>query len=119
MQLSGESLRKVSSNIIINKVDDVFVRVHCEKGIAMEMSEYFTFYVPGYKFMPAFRNKVWDGKIHLFNTQNHQIYYGLVPYIERFCEEREYTYECNIDAAEEFSEDEAMTFIDTLGIPYT
>lgn len=118
MQLSGESLRKVSSNIIINKVDDVFVRVHCEKGIAMEMSEYFTFYVPGYKFMPAFRNKVWDGKIRLFNTQNHQIYYGLVPYIERFCEEREYTYECNIDAAEEFSEDEAMTFIDTLGMPF-
>jgi superfamily II DNA or RNA helicase len=110
----------VSNKIIVSKVDEVFAKIHCEKGEAMELSEYFTFYVPGYKFMPAFRNKIWDGKIRLFNSQSHQIYYGLIPYIEKFCEEREYEFECDssIDVAEEFSVDEALAFIDTLGLPF-
>lgn len=106
--------------LIISKVDDVFVKVHCSKGEAMELSEYFTFYVPGYKFMPTFRNKMWDGKIRLFNSNNHTIYYGLTPYIEVFCKEREY--ECEFDStivpAEEFSLKEAQEFVDTLGIPF-
>jgi hypothetical protein len=59
----------------------------------MELNEYFTFYVPGYKFMPAFRNKVWDGKIRLFNSQTRQLYYGLLPHLEKFAEERDYKIE--------------------------
>ena len=43
----------------------------------MELSEFFTFYVPGYKFMPAFRNRMWDGKIRLFSEQTGKIYVGL------------------------------------------
>lgn len=110
----------MSNNIVISKVDDVYVRVHCERGEAMELSEYFTFFVPGYKFMPAFRNKIWDGKIRLFNMQNHQIYYGLLPYIENFCNERGYGFSCDntMPGADEFSAEEAMSFIDTLGLPF-
>ena len=59
----------------------------------MELNEFFTFYVPGYKFMPAFRNKLWDGKIRLFNYQTRQLYYGLLPYLVRFAAEREYEIE--------------------------
>lgn len=120
MRLTGRNLHKVSNKIVISKVNEVFAKIHCERGEAMELSEYFTFYVPGYKFMPAFRNKIWDGKIRLFNTQNHHIYYGLIPYIQKFCEEREYEFECDstIDIAEEFSIDEANAFIDTLGLPF-
>ena len=108
------------TTLTLSKVNEVFVKIHCDKGEAMELSEYFTFYVPGYKFMPAFRNKIWDGKIRLFNSQNHTIYYGLIPYIEKFCEERGYDFALDdtIDVAEEFSLDEAMEFIDTLGLPF-
>ena len=31
-----------------------------DSGILMELSEYFTFYAEGYRFMPAYRNKMWD-----------------------------------------------------------
>lgn len=109
-----------STDITISKIDEVHIRLQCDKGIAMELSEYFTFFVPGYKFMPAFRNKIWDGKIRLFNTQSHAIYAGLAPYVERFCEEREYSfqYDNSIIGDDEFSADEAMTFVDTLGMPF-
>ena len=40
------------------------------------LSEFFTFYVPGYKFMPAFRNRMWDGKIRMFSQKTKEIYFG-------------------------------------------
>jgi superfamily II DNA or RNA helicase len=74
--------------------DEVYVKVDCERGIAQELSDYFTFTVPGAKFMPSYRNRIWDGKIRLFNKSNYTIYNGLMRRIEHFCENRDY--ECVI-----------------------
>jgi len=40
--------------------------------------------------MPAFRNRMWDGKIRLFSQKTKEIYFGLYPYIKAFAEERGY-----------------------------
>ena len=45
----------------IRKKNEVFVHVECEPSIANELSDFFTFFVPGYKFMPSYKNKFWDG----------------------------------------------------------
>ncbi len=74
----------------VEKINEVFVRVEAEPSIKMEMSSYFTFEVPGAKFMPAVRNKVWDGKVRLLNAMTGYIYAGLVPYIKKFCDQRGY-----------------------------
>ena len=50
----------------IEKKNEVYIRIETEPHIARELSEYFTFEVPGARFMPSYRNKVWDGKIRLF-----------------------------------------------------
>ena len=86
----------------------------------MELSEYFTFYVPGYKFMPAFRNKVWDGKIRLFDRQTNNIYAGLLHYIEKFCKERDYELDVDYELRtnEEFSLVEAEEFVKKLKLPF-
>ena len=106
--------------IKVHHYDEVHLKVECESSTAMELSEYFTFFVPNYKFVPAFRNKIWDGKIRLFNRSNHTLYAGLLPYLQQFCKEREY--EVKIDSrlvcADEFSAEEAMSFVDTLGLPF-
>jgi superfamily II DNA or RNA helicase len=67
--------------------------VDCEGGQAAELSDYFSFYVPGYKFMPAYKNKVWDGKIKLYNRINGEIHAGLSYYVRKFAEERNYTFD--------------------------
>ena len=59
----------MTCDIVINKKDEVYVKISCEKSVAKELSEFFTFFVPGYQFVPAYRNRVWDGKIRLFNLQ--------------------------------------------------
>lgn len=116
--MTGRSLLKVS--LKISKVNEVYIKVHCEAGEAMELSEYFTFYVPGYKFMPAFRNKVWDGKIRLFDRQTHNIYAGLLHYIEKFCKERDYELDVDYELRtnEEFSLVEAEKFVKKLNLPF-
>jgi superfamily II DNA or RNA helicase len=50
-----------------------------------ELAEFFTFEVPGFKFMPQYRNRMWDGKIRLFSPGTGEIYVGLLEYIKGFC----------------------------------
>ena len=106
------------SSMKITKYNEVFLKVECESDIAQELSEYFTFFVPGYKFMPAYRNKMWDGKIRLFNPMTRLIYAGVIKHIELFCQERKYELEIdNAYAANEFSLLEAKEFIASLNLP--
>lgn len=80
----------MDEEIHIHHKDHVHVKIECEDGLAREMSEYFTFFVPGYKFMPTYKNKIWDGKIRLFNVQARLIYRGLIFRIKRFGQNRGY-----------------------------
>ena len=98
---------------MISKKNEVYAKVKCEKHFAMELSEYFTFFVPGYQFDPAFRNRIWDGKIRLFNRQTNEIYIGLIPYVKEFAEERGYSLEYE-EMEDEFSVYQANKFFDSL-----
>jgi len=93
----------------IERVNDVYIRVRTESGIKMELSKHFEFEVPGAKFSPAYRNKIWDGKIRLFSAMTGMIYSGLLPHIVKFCATRDY--ECEVDA--QLKPDEAVQ--DTAG----
>jgi len=110
--LDGKS-SLAASDILISKKNEVYAKITCERHIAQELSEFFTFYVPGYQFVPAFRNRVWDGKIRLFNLQSSIIYRGLLEYIEQFCESRDYTFEYQdgLELEDEYSDYHANKFI--------
>jgi len=96
--------------------DEVYVKVTGDKSYEQELSDYFTFKVPGYKFMPAYRNKMWDGNIRLFNRRSNTLYAGLVPYIKQFCEDREYDIDIDnrLEQSDEFSVKDAKDFIKEL-----
>lgn len=78
-------------DVRIEYIDDVNIKIRCDAGIAQEISDYFTFFVPGYKFMPKYRNKMWDGKIRLFNQFTCLLYVGLLSRLEKFCSDRKYS----------------------------
>ena len=79
------------SDIVVHQKDDVYLNIECEAGIAHDLSDFFTFRVPGYKFMPAYRSRAWDGKIRLFNAFGGELYVGLLPYVVEFAERRKLT----------------------------
>ena len=103
--MSGENSATALSDIIIKQHNEVFVRVDCERSTAQELHDHFSFYVPGYKYMPAYKSRMWDGKIRLYNLNNQRIYKGLIREVKRFAEDRDYTLEVEdkLESANEFS----------------
>ena len=72
----------------VSKIDDVFMKVDCDDGLARDLYDFFSYTVPNAKFMPSYRNKFWDGKVRLFSLKTKKIYIGLLPYVDEFCRER-------------------------------
>ena len=107
-------------DLILHKKNEAYIQFECERSIAQELAEFFTFRVPGYQFTPAYKNKLWDGKIKLADLRSYTIYHGLVPYIQDFCKTREYTLDIDssISNTNIFSIKEAEEFISTLKLPF-
>ena len=78
----------------ISKKNEVYLQIeNISSSESAELSDFFTFEVPGFKFMPAYRNKIWDGKIRLFSPHSGEIYVGLLPYVKQWCEDNGVQYE--------------------------
>ena len=94
MRLSGKnSLEDTVTDITIRKKNEVYVTVKTEPHISQELSDLFTFDVPGAKFMPQYRSKYWDGKIRLFSPATGEVYVGLVDKIVNWARKSEYSLE--------------------------
>ena len=104
--------------ITARKKDESKVFLSCDdRGVLMELSEYFTFYAEGYKFVPAYRNKMWDGKIRLFDSRSQTIPYGLMKRVAEFCYERGYELKVDDSLKRPIDEkDELKAFVDKLPI---
>jgi len=98
-------------DLIIEHVDSVNIRVRCERSVAKELSDFFTFKVPGHTYMPAYRNRIWDGQIKLYNMFSQTIYAGLEKYVVKFAEERGYKYERQIKEDNNFTEEIVEKYI--------
>ena len=80
-----------NTDIKIWKKNESIALVDCDPGISQGLSEYFSFFVPGYKYMKLYKRKIWDGKIRLFNVNSHELPAGLYPFVEEFCKRNNYT----------------------------
>ena len=80
------------ANLVISKVNEVFLKVNAEPHIEYELRDHFTFEVEGAKFMPQYRNRNWNGEIHLFDLRSKRIYVGLLDRVISFCKRHDYTY---------------------------
>ena len=81
------------TDLVIEKVNEVYLKIKTEPHIEYELRDRFTFEVPNRKFMPQYRNKYWDGFVHLYNLKTKRIYVGLLDKIVAFCENHGYTYQ--------------------------
>ena len=105
------------TDLIIDDVDTVNIKVACERSIAKELSDFFTFKVPGHKYMPAFRNRIWDGQIKLYNIYKQEIYSGLHDYVLKFASDRNYSVQDNTKTVgEPVTLDQVKDFLSTLNL---
>jgi len=110
---------KPLNTIFVDKVDEAKIRVFSSETIERDLSNNFTFYVPGYIYMPAYKFGGWDGKIRLF--QNNELYYGLLSQVLDFASKRGYPvhYDESLfqTVKQPISADQANAFIDGLDLP--
>jgi len=91
----------------ISKKNEVYLYVDTERSTARALADFFTFEVPGAKFMPAYRNRIWDGKIRLFSPATGELYAGLLPYLIKYLDDYGDKYEISEELKNEKTIDRA------------
>ena len=103
-------------DIRITQPDSVMLKVECDRSLARELNGYFTFTVPNFQYTPAFKKRLWDGKIRLFNLYTQTIYAGLADLVIKFAKDRGYTWEQTLTEYNTPTQEEIKQFIDGLTI---
>lgn len=108
--------------LYVTKVNEVYARVTCDPSVAQELCDYFTFTVPGAKFIPAVRNKFWDGKIRLYSTFTGLLYFGLIKEVSSFASSRDYDVEYDDNCKQNltvFTDSEIKEFLNDCDLTLT
>ena len=102
----------MSDKISVRKKNEVYLQVDTEPSIAQELNDHFSFEVPGAKFHPLYKSRMWDGRVRLFSMFTKELYIGLKEYLEHFAKERNYVFDdsqyektadaCTLDEVKEF-----------------
>jgi superfamily II DNA or RNA helicase len=103
----------------IEKINESIIRLDSDdSGAVMDLSEAFTFFVDGYKFIPSYRNKLWDGKIRLYDARRRTLPYGLLYKSLQFISERGYDVKLdpNLKPENVPSKEELLDFVKSLDI---
>ena len=80
----------VDNTIRVRMLNHSYMAIESNPAQEQELREYFSFFVPGYKFMPAYKRKVWDGRVKLYNMVTKQMNVGLYHHLRKFCGDRFY-----------------------------
>ena len=110
--------------IRVRKLNHSNLHIECDYGIAAELKEFFSFFVPGYRFMPAFKRRIWDGRIRLFDANSGELPAGLHPQLQVFCKTRGYglkpvrTKYGLITDTNTINPEEIFYFAETLNLPW-
>lgn len=111
------------ADVIIEKKNEVFIRLHCDPHILYELAPYFTFEVPGAKFSPAYKRGGWNGQISLLSKTTGEIYTGLLDKVIAKIKTYGYTFEfrdskfygCPFEVNEEITADGIKQFVSAIG----
>lgn len=67
------------TDILIQPVNQLRVRLVANHEWMHAIRDHFSFFVPGYQFVPAFKAGRWDGRIRMLDAKNHTFPKGLLP----------------------------------------
>ena len=104
--------------ISVRKKNEVYLQVDTEPSIAQELNDHFSFEVPGAKFHPLYKSRMWDGRVRLFSMFTKELYIGLKDYLEQFAKERDYIFDDSQyeKTADGCTLDEVTAFVKSLNI---
>jgi superfamily II DNA or RNA helicase len=102
--------------IRIEKLNESYIRVFSDPSTEQELSEFFQFEVPGARFTPKFRARLWDGKLRLYNLQTKTLYSGLKKYVETYAQDKGLPVEAFEEEKTSLSRDDLMGYVNWLNL---
>lgn len=81
----------IDNTIIVETINNSYLYIDTTPSISAELSDHFSFFAPNYKFMPAYKNGKWDGKIRLYKMMNSTLPVGLFNLLSKFASDNNYT----------------------------
>ena len=86
--------------LTVEKISEVYLRVYGDAGCEQELESFFTYEVPGARFSPKFKARLWDGKVRLYSLIRKTLYVGLFQYLLEFCKRN--SYELSFNATDDY-----------------
>ena len=78
------------NTIRVGMMSHSYIAIDANAAQDQELREFFAFFAPGYQYMPAYKRKVWDGRVKLYNQVTKQRNVGLYHHLRKFCADRFY-----------------------------
>lgn len=105
--------------ITVKKYNEVYLKIVCDRGIAYELYDYFSFFIKNHIFHPQVKERLWDGRLHLFDLKTYTIYFGLLDKIISFCKDRQYKIQIDnrINISNSITLKEVEQLTETFNIP--
>ena len=113
-----------NKDVSVIKENDVWLRIQTDQpNITEELSDYFEIEIPNAQYTPAYKKRVWDGKVRLFHKRTGRIYVGLLTEIRDFLKKSGYSYVLDNTLREyieqkTYDSKEFDEFISELNLPY-
>lgn len=105
----------------VEKINEVHMKVTADPSVRQEIMNYFSFRPEGYQFSPKFKARVWDGYVRLYQPLRPTLYVGLLNYLKKFCDDREYELEAPSEmiTPEEIPDDYGYEIAKEIGCKFT
>ena len=88
----------MSNDVIgVDIIDSVYLRIECDMAQAFELKEFFSCYVPNYKYHPKYKARMWDGKVSFFNVHDRTLPIGLLKFLKPFLIKYDYKINFHFD----------------------
>lgn len=103
--------------INVNLLDNVYVHIECNVEQVHELKEYFSYYIPNYRYNPKVKARIWDGKVSFFNTMDRTLPIGLIHQLKDFLIKYDYKIHFNFkksDLQNDITHEDLIPFYDAL-----
>lgn len=100
--------------IKLHKENEIFVYVETSEDVIHELYDFFSF---DKQYFNKYKKQYRNTKVRLFKKRTHQLYIGLLPYLEFFCKEKGYELEWNFTSkTNSYSLKDTIGFITSLNL---
>lgn len=107
--------------ITFEKVNEAYSRIKCDSGILYTLADKYSVFVDGYRFMPKFKARQWDGKLRFINKMTGEMYTGLIPNVIKSLKEMdepEISYQGYKSHNKMYTKDEVASRLSQMNLPY-